>query len=401
MTARARGPTRSAASATRPRSCSAPCPAGRATTARPRSRPVRPRLTAATLCATSTSTSPPARRVPLLPGLPHRARRARRQPRGAHPPRRRRPRRSCRPRPGCWPPPCRTSRTAARGERRAHRPRRRTTTMAGGRRNEPRVRDRRRRHQDRRRRRRRRRHDRRGAAGRVAGAPTSRRSRTPSRTGRASSRSRHDIAAVGRRRGGLHRQGDRATVLFAPNIAWRDVDLKADLEARVDLPVVVENDANAAAWGEFTLRRRPRRRRPAAGHRRHRHRRRDRARRRAATAAPSASAPRSATCASCPTGACAAAATAAASSSTPAAPPWCARPRAAVDARVAAGADACSTGPAATSTGSTGPLITDAARAGDPFARRAARRPRPLAGRGHRVARRRPRPRGRGRSAAA
>ena len=44
--------------------------------------------------------------------------------------------------------------------------------------------------------------------------------------------------------------------MFAPNLAWRDVDLKADLEARVDLPVVVENDANAAAWGEFTLRRR-------------------------------------------------------------------------------------------------------------------------------------------------
>ena len=40
--------------------------------------------------------------------------------------------------------------------------------------------------------------------------------------------------------------------MFAPNIAWRDVDLKAELEARVELPVVVENDANAAAWGEFT-----------------------------------------------------------------------------------------------------------------------------------------------------
>jgi len=45
---------------------------------------------------------------------------------------------------------------------------------------------------------------------------------------------------------------DRAKVLFAPNIAWRDVDLKGELEEKIDLPVVVENDANAAAWGEFT-----------------------------------------------------------------------------------------------------------------------------------------------------
>ena len=40
-------------------------------------------------------------------------------------------------------------------------------------------------------------------------------------------------------------------VLFAPNLAWRDLDLKADLERTLGLPVVVENDANAAAWGEF------------------------------------------------------------------------------------------------------------------------------------------------------
>lgn len=44
---------------------------------------------------------------------------------------------------------------------------------------------------------------------------------------------------------------DRATVLFAPNLAWRDEPLDARLEAELGLPVVVENDANAAAWGEF------------------------------------------------------------------------------------------------------------------------------------------------------
>ncbi|MFE7517520.1 ROK family glucokinase, partial [Streptomyces sp. NPDC057540] len=43
----------------------------------------------------------------------------------------------------------------------------------------------------------------------------------------------------------------RATVLFAPNIDWRHEPLKDKVEQRVGLPVVVENDANAAAWGEY------------------------------------------------------------------------------------------------------------------------------------------------------
>lgn len=62
--------------------------------------------------------------------------------------------------------------------------------------------------------------------------------------------SRHPIEAVGVGAAG-YVDRDRARVLFAPNLAWRAVDLKVELEARVDLPVVVENDANAAAWGEF------------------------------------------------------------------------------------------------------------------------------------------------------
>jgi glucokinase len=43
----------------------------------------------------------------------------------------------------------------------------------------------------------------------------------------------------------------RATVLFAPNINWRQEPLKDKVEQRIGLPVVVENDANAAAWGEY------------------------------------------------------------------------------------------------------------------------------------------------------
>jgi glucokinase len=42
----------------------------------------------------------------------------------------------------------------------------------------------------------------------------------------------------------------RSTVMFAPNLAWRDEHLRTSLERRLKLPVVIENDANAAAWAE-------------------------------------------------------------------------------------------------------------------------------------------------------
>jgi glucokinase len=42
-------------------------------------------------------------------------------------------------------------------------------------------------------------------------------------------------------------------VVEAPNLGWRDVPLAAALRAIVDVPVVVENDVRAAAWGEFTF----------------------------------------------------------------------------------------------------------------------------------------------------
>ena len=43
----------------------------------------------------------------------------------------------------------------------------------------------------------------------------------------------------------------RATVLFAPNLAWRNEPLRDEVARHVSVPVVVENDANAAAWAEF------------------------------------------------------------------------------------------------------------------------------------------------------
>jgi glucokinase len=63
-------------------------------------------------------------------------------------------------------------------------------------------------------------------------------------------REEHPIESVGVGAAG-YIDKSRSTVLFAPNLAWRHVDLKAELEPRVGLPVVIENDANAAAWGEF------------------------------------------------------------------------------------------------------------------------------------------------------
>ncbi|MBE3076711.1 MAG: ROK family glucokinase [Actinobacteria bacterium] len=60
----------------------------------------------------------------------------------------------------------------------------------------------------------------------------------------------HKIDAVGVACAGfIDRSGSR--VLFSPNLAWRDEPFKQHLESVVNLPVILENDANAATWGEF------------------------------------------------------------------------------------------------------------------------------------------------------
>jgi glucokinase len=63
-------------------------------------------------------------------------------------------------------------------------------------------------------------------------------------------RAQHEIEAVGIGAAGFI-DADRATVLFAPNLAWRGEPLRDEVAKLIDLPVVVENDANAAAWGEY------------------------------------------------------------------------------------------------------------------------------------------------------
>ena len=49
--------------------------------------------------------------------------------------------------------------------------------------------------------------------------------------------------------GWFDRTGD--TVLFSPHLAWRNSTLRKDLAARLQLPLWVGNDADAAAWAEY------------------------------------------------------------------------------------------------------------------------------------------------------
>ncbi|MFC4504796.1 MULTISPECIES: ROK family glucokinase [Streptomyces] len=59
-----------------------------------------------------------------------------------------------------------------------------------------------------------------------------------------------DVRAVGVGAAG-YVDADRSTVRFAPNPGWRDKAIGDIVQEATRLPVVVENDANAAAWGEF------------------------------------------------------------------------------------------------------------------------------------------------------
>lgn len=43
---------------------------------------------------------------------------------------------------------------------------------------------------------------------------------------------------------------DRATVVFAPHLSWRNEPLRASLGERIALPISIDNDANAALWAE-------------------------------------------------------------------------------------------------------------------------------------------------------
>ncbi len=58
-----------------------------------------------------------------------------------------------------------------------------------------------------------------------------------------------DVSAVGIGAAGFV-DVTRSSVLFAPHLSWRAEPLRDAVSRRTGLPVVVENDANAAAWAE-------------------------------------------------------------------------------------------------------------------------------------------------------
>jgi glucokinase len=58
------------------------------------------------------------------------------------------------------------------------------------------------------------------------------------------------VAAVGIGAAGFV-AADRATVVFAPHLSWRHEPLREALQKRVAVPIFVDNDANAAAWAEW------------------------------------------------------------------------------------------------------------------------------------------------------
>lgn len=62
----------------------------------------------------------------------------------------------------------------------------------------------------------------------------------------------YEVGAIGLAAAGFV-SPDRTAVTFAPNIAWREYPLAQKVRelVDVDVPIVVENDANAAGWAEF------------------------------------------------------------------------------------------------------------------------------------------------------
>jgi glucokinase len=44
---------------------------------------------------------------------------------------------------------------------------------------------------------------------------------------------------------------NQSTILYAPNLNWRNEPFRDRLQVHLDIPLVIENDANAAGWAEY------------------------------------------------------------------------------------------------------------------------------------------------------
>jgi glucokinase len=62
----------------------------------------------------------------------------------------------------------------------------------------------------------------------------------------------HDVSAIGIGAAGFVDSAS-GSITFSPNFTYDDPEIATAVGARFDLPVVVDNDANAAAWGERTF----------------------------------------------------------------------------------------------------------------------------------------------------
>lgn len=63
-------------------------------------------------------------------------------------------------------------------------------------------------------------------------------------------RTAHEVVGVGVGAAGFV-SSDRRTIRFAANLAWREHPFADAIERLTGLPVIVENDANAAGWAEY------------------------------------------------------------------------------------------------------------------------------------------------------
>lgn len=60
----------------------------------------------------------------------------------------------------------------------------------------------------------------------------------------------HEVIGVGVAAAGFI-DADQSQIIYAPNLSWRNEPFKSKLEKKISLPIIIENDANAAGWAEY------------------------------------------------------------------------------------------------------------------------------------------------------